>query len=578
MEYHINEERQHYLDARGKVILKACPGSGKTTTVAYKLSTLIEEHRSAFGAHSGIACLSFTNTAKDEIEEKHKSFSKQSIGFPDVVSTIDSFINQYIVLPHYHLLNSNIKRPSILESTYSINDFALYHLNRFRRKNIPLRNIYKPSDISISLRGTFLHKGGIPNGTRQEQETFNTFARSLKIWQFSKGYLTPNDTNYAALQLLTRFPNIGKYLIQRFPTLIIDEGQDTSEIQFAIIDKLIQNGLSNVEIIGDPYQSLYEWREARPDLFEERFQDNENWIPLKLDRCRRSVQKIINQYQILRNEDTALVSDIDENEIPISVIRYVEGAENDAVERYLEISEGHVKKCIAVRGRTLLNTLLGRTGSKIEPWKKSIPYAIILASKELKKGNTKNAINSLRKIIPDLIIPNADFETKKNLLNELRTDIESNSKLFNLLTNIPSFNNSLIQWTTETQQLLMDTYELDDLPDFELKQGVWRPKHAILLCNVMELTELPNRPVTTIHQIKGNTFDSLLLFLSKNSSGQNISINDIQKPEAFPDEKKRMIYVAMSRPRNQLVIAVCNDKSEEEIKAILGDNVQIINA
>ena len=37
----LNKQRQDYVDARGKVVLNACPGSGKTTTIAYKLHILI---------------------------------------------------------------------------------------------------------------------------------------------------------------------------------------------------------------------------------------------------------------------------------------------------------------------------------------------------------------------------------------------------------------------------------------------------------------------------------------------------------------------------------------------------------
>jgi DNA helicase-2/ATP-dependent DNA helicase PcrA len=577
MEYQLNEERESYLNSRGKVILKACPGSGKTTTVAYKLQMLIEEHKTSYGDYSGIACLSFTNTAKDEIEEKFKLFSSDRIRFPNIVSTIDSFINQYIVLPHYHLLKKEAIRPKILESGFSINDFPLYHLNRYRKNRIPLRNLYKPSDISINISGQLQHKGRVPNGNAREVQTFIDYANALKTWQFNKGFLTPNDTGYAALQLLTQFPEIGKSLVNRFPTIIIDEGQDTSEIQFAILDKLIENGLDNLEIIGDPYQSLYEWREARPDLFEQRFADGESWTSLKLDKCLRSVQKIVNQYQVLRIETTALLSDIEENEVPISVIRYSEGSEIDAMNKYLEISETYNDKCISVRGKTLLNKLLGRSGNKVLPWKKNIPYLIMYSKGQLDKGNTKKAINELRKIVPELFIPNAEHGIKRNLINDLRSDNESNSKLFEVLNGIPEYDKSLTEWTNETQEVLQASFNLESAPDFELKQGTWRPKHTTAMSILFEISEELEKPVTTIHQIKGKTFDSLLLFLSKNSSGQNISINDIESPTDFPDEKKRMIYVAMSRPRHQLVIAVCNNKSEDEIKEILGDQIDLIN-
>jgi len=44
--YFENEERLAYLQARGKVILSACPGSGKTTTIAKKILNLETSNRS----------------------------------------------------------------------------------------------------------------------------------------------------------------------------------------------------------------------------------------------------------------------------------------------------------------------------------------------------------------------------------------------------------------------------------------------------------------------------------------------------------------------------------------------------
>lgn len=67
--YFENDERLAYLRARGKVILNACPGSGKTTTIAKKILEL--ENSKEIGSHSGVACLSFTNSAKDEINEAY---------------------------------------------------------------------------------------------------------------------------------------------------------------------------------------------------------------------------------------------------------------------------------------------------------------------------------------------------------------------------------------------------------------------------------------------------------------------------------------------------------------------------
>ena len=137
MKFEITPQRQAFLDARGKIVLNACPGSGKTTAIAKKIMLLQDEYTSKVGRFSGIACLSFTNTAKDEISEKYTELSGDYLGFPHKVSTIDSFINQYITLPYYYLFTENGKRPKILDDAGFLND-AWMAKWRYKEKQKPL--------------------------------------------------------------------------------------------------------------------------------------------------------------------------------------------------------------------------------------------------------------------------------------------------------------------------------------------------------------------------------------------------------------------------------------------------------
>ena len=84
-------------------------------------------------------------------------------------------------------------------------------------------------------------------------------------------------------------------------------------------------------------------------------------------------------------------------------------------------------------------------------------------------------------------------------------------------------------------------------------------------------------PITTIHQVKGKTFDSILYFFAENSSGQNVSFKDFIKPQTFPTEKQRMIYVACSRPRQFLAIAVPNNISDKAIINKMGKDINILS-
>ena len=83
-------------------------------------------------------------------------------------------------------------------------------------------------------------------------------------------------------------------------------------------------------------------------------------------------------------------------------------------------------------------------------------------------------------------------------------------------------------------------------------------------------------PVTTVHQVKGMTLDTVLLILNNTSIGGNISFKELSTPQDFPTEKQRIIYVAMSRPRHMLAIGLPDKISNDEIKKKLGNKIEII--
>ena len=114
MEYEITPQRQAYLDARGYTILTACPGSGKTTSIVKKLYGVVQYCQDNYGIHTGVACLSFTNKACEELADKYRDMHKATISFPHVVSTIDSFVLQYIVLPFWYLCEWCGTRPIVI--------------------------------------------------------------------------------------------------------------------------------------------------------------------------------------------------------------------------------------------------------------------------------------------------------------------------------------------------------------------------------------------------------------------------------------------------------------------------------
>lgn len=81
------------------------------------------------------------------------------------------------------------------------------------------------------------------------------------------------DFTVAAYRLVTRFPSIGQRYRQRFSHVLLDEYQDTSTTQAALIAALFHPSADAdadrcaVNAVGDPFQSIYAWRGASPGAF-----------------------------------------------------------------------------------------------------------------------------------------------------------------------------------------------------------------------------------------------------------------------------------------------------------------------
>ncbi|MBT1174528.1 UvrD-helicase domain-containing protein [Bifidobacterium sp. LC6] len=79
-----------------------------------------------------------------------------------------------------------------------------------------------------------------------------------------------SDFTIAAYQLIERFPSIGEQTRRRYSHVLLDEYQDTSTTQAALIAALFHPDDTHrcaVNAVGDPFQSIYAWRGASPGAF-----------------------------------------------------------------------------------------------------------------------------------------------------------------------------------------------------------------------------------------------------------------------------------------------------------------------
>lgn len=547
------KQREIVFDKSGKFVVRACPGSGKTYCVSARLARLILDWKNNY---TGIAAVSFTNVAWQEIQKKISNEFKlgDTISFPHFLGTIDSFINKYIFLPHGHLILKCKKRPTLVGEPHGIWTGKYFSDSLF-------------DNISYKIDGTLfaINDHVMPNNWYTNNKIISSKKKINK-----SGYATQSDANYFAMKILEKFPQIAKSIALRFPYLIVDEAQDTSDIQMRIIDLLIENGLSEVMLVGDPDQAIFEWNEARPDLLNEKFNTWEDSVVLNENR--RSSQLICNYTFNISSlpEASTAVSDVKDfthqprviiynNNLPEIIRDFI----NECEQNGIVVSEESI--AVIYRSKNLVNDITGIPEIPFNgsPWVAQDNYTKDFAKGKFlyDNGDFKGGFKAIEKAILKQV-NNLSFCSEENIdrMIEKHGFVKFKSLVYHFVNLLPKTDITLGQWIAETNTALKNSKL-----DFELKINNAGKNYSFnqVFLNEKEKIIGRNYRLGTVHSVKGETFDATLLILKTKGIGKayktilkdNISITD--------SEELRIAYVGMTRPRKILVIAVPNEENKK---------------
>lgn len=249
--------RRDFLKALASVDVAACPGSGKTTLVVAKLALLARKWQSNT---RGICVLSHTNVAREEIEHRlgGTDVGQRLLGYPHFIDTIHGFVNRFLALPW--LLSAGYRVTAI------DNDLTTRvrrrHLGEkdYRRLNGYLEQKFKSFDglrINTANFAAPLADGTFPCGAHTDM---HKLAVSALQYAAEQGYFCYDEIFVLGEALLAQQPELPAVLQQRFPFVLIDEMQDTSEQQGSFLQRLFPRGSSAIAVqrVGDPNQAIFE--------------------------------------------------------------------------------------------------------------------------------------------------------------------------------------------------------------------------------------------------------------------------------------------------------------------------------
>lgn len=231
------------------VDFEACPGSGKTTLLVAKLAVLAI--RWAY-RQQGICVLSHTNAAGNEIGSK---LSNTAAGialmrYPHFVGTIHSFVNEYLALPW--LRSKGVEVRCVDTQIALAKRWALLPRNtRWALQQANLTEsclIYTQPDYGGGATGRF-------GAQTQTYQAIVTARRTSS----EQGYFCFDEMFIWARELLDSCPEATRTLRRRYPLVFIDEAQDNSEAQSALLHRIFCEGdaPSRRQRFGDSNQAIY---------------------------------------------------------------------------------------------------------------------------------------------------------------------------------------------------------------------------------------------------------------------------------------------------------------------------------
>lgn len=553
----------------GKFIIKACPGSGKTYTVA---SLLIEELRSWKSATKGVAVLSFTNKARDEIEAKMVEHMgvKPHLKNPHFIGTFDTFFNQSVFLPFSKKSLGLQRKPELVGEPFGI----------WRGLSVKWsKQLFEHVDYLID--GSFAPLNLLSAGiSRTVFDNYKDEVHQMKKRVNQLGYFTQRDATYFSNHILQLKPDIASLLAGRYPYVIIDEAQDSSDISMAMIDQLTENGVKKVVIIGDPDQAIYEWNSARPSLFWDKWSED-GWRQFELDESYRSSDPICDFASTL-SRNTSFVAANASSVKDIQVKPYLETCDlsnfandpdgtREAIDTIKEkfftlcnensISINPKSVAILCRGRDDVPIIKGGEPRKTYiDWKEcTLKYTgekckakfcfeigdYVKAYKYWLTGKVIEANDNFTVNADDMKDYEANNGGKRSLMKECVLELSSYTSI--LEVSIPAWVQSNLAKETAFGTL-SESMAVEVFQKLAERQNKDEPFYS------------------TIHGVKGSSFEAVLLFLKKKGSRgiqYNTYIADYTKSLKDDNtEEIRIAYVAVSRPKRLLMVAVPGDHYE----------------
>jgi len=429
MTFQLNPDQKKAVEqVKGRVLVLAGAGSGKTRVITERICHLIKHHRVN---PDNILGLTFTNKASQEMKERVALSIGQAMAKKVMLTTFHSFclyvlrrdINLLGFTKHFSIYDEKDTKRLIKQI---LKDFLL-------TENIPaVGPIYEAISQNSNLAKPC------------EDDDILEISKKLKTSLKAFNALDFDSLLTVTLELFKKHPSVLEKYQDRFRYIMIDEYQDTNPVQFELAEALTKKH-QNLCVVGDDDQSIYGWRGAQV----------ENILNFKSDH----IVKLQENYRSFQNILEAANSVIENNKerhqkklwskknngYPIEVFHAPSDTDEakSVIDRIIEFKKkGYEFKDMAILYRSNLLSrafeleLMHASWKSKDSWIRGIPYAIFGGVEFAERSEIKDLFAYLR-----VIVNPKDEEALLRIVNVPRRGISdqciANLTDYNRRKNIP---------------------------------------------------------------------------------------------------------------------------------------------
>jgi hypothetical protein len=547
----VSDQQRAVIEHSGNFFLLACPGSGKTRTAGVRVAWKAVTEPTA-----RIAVASYTNVAVEQITGVATHELGVVLGPEHFLGTLHNFLLRYVYYPFGHLVMSCQGAPVVIGKDW---DWPKVRLGDAR--------IWMPVDgFCFDQDGALVARYDVPRGRTPETavEHGGAQAERIKAGLARRGIASMSDALHYARLVLSQYADIAAHVARRFTELIVDEAQDTSDVQLRCVELIHQTGeLQSLLLIGDLEQSIYGFQGAAPAKCAALAQ-SAGLVRLPLTQNFRSSQSICNvtcRFAGRAEPDEAVGANKDLGIAP-EVLLYERDRPVHAAELFRERLEHHGiglgEAVVLARRHELRHEINGFLPVACQPAVTTLAEAAAL----LRRGRTlhREAITEIDRLLARFAwnVPHGQLDHESRWLVR-----EASMVLLDLL---PPLDTNLGDWIAGARQATKDVVAALANPPAVQPSGHLKAASTHAQVSAVACFAPPRVPLEglTVHAVKGESHGAVLLVGEARTRGQTqgeLWSNRLRGDQSSQedDEELRIAYVALSRAEKYCAVALPSD-------------------